>query len=91
MMGTTDILFQLQTHVAPLVGAARAEDVAPDKYPHELGLDSMGLVDLLVFIEKTFGIPLLSSGLRQEDLTSLTTLAQKIAAYADRATTGEHV
>lgn len=82
-MEANDILVQLQARVAPLVGASRAEDVAPDKYPHELGMDSMGLVDLLVFVEKTFGVPLLSSGLQQEDLASLAALASKIAAYAN--------
>lgn len=72
-----DVMRNLRTHVAMLLGVA-AEQVATDRPLHLLGLDSMGFVDLLVFIEKQFNLPLMSSGLAQEDFASLSVLAQRI-------------
>lgn len=89
-MEVNEILPQLRAHVAPFIGAARADDVAPDRCLHELGLDSMGLVDLLVFVEKRFGVSLLAAGVRQDDLASLAALASKIAEHS-AAQAGERV
>jgi len=72
-----DVLLKLRSHVAMLVGAD-AEHVVTDKPLHLLGLDSMGFVDLLVFIEKQFGLSLMSSGLSNDDFASLSVLAQRI-------------
>jgi len=73
-----DVTAKLREHVALLTGTG-ADDVATDRPLHLLGLDSMGFVDLLVFIEKQFGLPLMSSGLAQEDFASLSVLARRIA------------
>ena len=72
-----EVMRKLRTHVALLVGADAAH-VAMDQPLHLLGLDSMGFVDLLVFIEKQFGLSLLSSKLNQEDFASLSALTQRI-------------
>ena len=79
-MATTidDVRLKLKEHVAFLLGVA-ADGVAADRPLHELGLDSMGFVDLLVFIEKQFGLSLMNSGLSQEDFASLEVLAKRIA------------
>ena len=76
-MNENDVLLKLQTHVALLVGSDAAQ-VAADRPLHLLGLDSMGFVDLLVFIEKQFNLSLMSSGLAQDDFASLSILTQRI-------------
>jgi len=43
-----------------------------------LGLDSMGFVELLVVIEKTFNLRLMESGLTREDFETLRALAARI-------------
>ena len=78
MSGTADdVMRSLRGHVAMLLGVD-AEQVATDQPLHLLGLDSMGFVDLLVFIEKHFNLPLMSSGLAHEDFASLAVLAQRV-------------
>ncbi len=72
-----EALFKLRTHVAMLLGT-KAEQVATNQPLHEMGLDSMGFVDLLVFIEKQFNLSLMASGLAQDDFSSLEVLAQRI-------------
>ena len=79
-MATTvdDVLVKLKEHVAFLLGV-EAAGLAADQPLHLLGLDSMGFVDLLVFIEKQFGLSLMNSGLSQDDFASLAILAGRIA------------
>ena len=45
-----------------------------------LGLDSMGFVEILVFIEKDFGLRLAESGLTREDFQTIHALANRISA-----------
>ena len=79
MAATADeVIRKLQAHVAMLLGC-HAEHVATDQPLHLLGLDSMGFVDLLVFIEKQFGLSLMASGLSNDDFASLAVLAQRVA------------
>ena len=47
-----------------------------------LGLDSMGLVELLVYIEKTFQLRLIDSGLTREDFETIHALACRISKSA---------
>ena len=44
-----------------------------------LGLDSMGLVEILVVIEKKFGLRLIDSGLTRDDFQTIRTLAARIS------------
>ncbi|MBF0593867.1 MAG: acyl carrier protein [Candidatus Omnitrophica bacterium] len=53
--------------------------VAADKPLHELGLDSMGFVELLVFIEKKFGLKLMDSGLSRDHFKTVRVLADNIS------------
>jgi acyl carrier protein len=78
-----NVMFKLRTHVALLLGTD-AEHVATDQPLHLLGLDSMGFVDLLVFIEKQFGLALMSSKLAREDFASLTLLTQRIVQASQK-------
>ena len=45
---------------------------------HEMGVDSLSFVELLVFIEKTFNIKLMESGLTSEDFRTIRSLASSI-------------
>jgi len=53
--------------------------IQPDVSLPELGLDSMGFVELLVVIEKVFSLRLIESGLTREDFHTLHALAARIA------------
>ena len=44
-----------------------------------LGLDSMGFVELLVFVEKAFHLRLIESGLTREDFETIHALACRIS------------
>ena len=46
---------------------------------HEVGIDSLSFVELLVFIEKTFNIQLMESGLTREDFRTIRSLASSIS------------
>lgn len=54
--------------------------IKPDVPLPSLGLDSMGFVEVLVFIEKTFGLRLTESGLNREDFQTIRALANRISA-----------
>lgn len=47
-----------------------------------LGLDSLGFVELLVVIEKTFNLRLIESGLTREDFGTIHALAARISKDA---------
>ncbi|MFH1146845.1 MAG: acyl carrier protein [Pseudomonadota bacterium] len=46
---------------------------------HDLGIDSLGLVEILVFIEKTFNLRLLESGLARKNFETVQALSQFIS------------
>ena len=54
--------------------------IKPDVPLPSLGLDSMGFVEILVFIEKAFGLRLTESGLNREDFQTIRALANRISA-----------
>ncbi len=51
-----------------------------DKAFHELGVDSLGFVEILVFIEKKFKLQLIASDLTKKDFESI----RSLAAYLSR-------
>jgi len=57
-----------------------ATAVAPDKPFHELGIDSLGFIEVLVFIEKTFKLPLIASDLTKKDFETIHSLASYISS-----------
>jgi len=56
-----------------------ASAIAPDIPFHELGIDSLGFVEILVFIEKTFKLPLIASDLTKKDFATIRSLATFIS------------
>ncbi len=54
-------------------------DIKPDASLPSLGLDSMGFVELLVVVEKVFGVRLIESGLTRDDFETIQALAARIS------------
>ena len=54
-------------------------DIAPDMPFHDLGIDSLGFVEILVYIEKTFKLQLISSDLTRKDFETVHSLASFIS------------
>lgn len=76
-MNETEVLLELRKHVAMLLEQP-VERIGAERPLHEMGLDSMGFVDLLVFIEKRFCLPLMTSRLGQDDFATLSRLTRRI-------------
>jgi acyl carrier protein len=55
------------------------DTVILDKPFHELGIDSLGFVEILVFIEKTFKLQLIASDLTKKDFETIHSLASFIS------------
>jgi acyl carrier protein len=53
--------------------------IFPEMPFHELGIDSLGFIEILVFIEKTFNLQLISADLTKKDFENIHLLAQLIA------------
>lgn len=53
--------------------------VAPDKPFHDLGIDSMGFVEILVYVEKTFKLQLITTDLTRKDFETIHSLASFIS------------
>jgi acyl carrier protein len=56
-----------------------AAEISPDKPFHELGIDSLGFVEILVFIEKTLKLQLIASQLNRKDFESVRALSTYIS------------
>ncbi|MDH3981910.1 MAG: acyl carrier protein [Kiritimatiellaceae bacterium] len=68
---------ELKTRIADIL-SIEADGLSMDVPLHTLGLDSMRMVELLVFIETHYGIDLMASGMQREDIASITALARSI-------------
>jgi len=80
-MGTNPAEIEIQkrlTEQIALVVSVKPGAVKPDAALHELGMDSMGFVEMLVFIEKQFGLKLIETGLKREDFQTVQSLAKRI-------------
>lgn len=69
-----DVTDRLTAEVAALLRRP-AGDIQPERPLHELGLDSMTFVELIVFIEKQFGVNPLEAEISQHDIETLDRLA----------------
>lgn len=54
-------------------------EIAPDKPFHDMGIDSLGFVEILVFIEKNFKLELIASDLTKQDFETVHSLASFIS------------
>lgn len=78
-MTVDEIESQLIEGIAAITGRTAGE-IASDQALHEVGIDSLGLVEILVFIEKHFGLPLIAADLTRKDFENIRTLAAYIAS-----------
>lgn len=53
--------------------------IGPELTLPELGIDSLGFVEILVYIEKTFNLPLIASDLSRKDFETIRSLAAFIS------------
>jgi acyl carrier protein len=63
-----------------------ASAISPDVPFHDLGIDSMGFIEILVFIEKTFKLPLIASDLTRKDFETIHALASFIKGKVQHGT-----
>jgi acyl carrier protein len=76
-MTVQDIEQKLIEGISLIANKDRSAIVA-DKPFHELGIDSLGFVEILVFIEKTFKLQLIASDLTRKDFETIHSLASFI-------------
>lgn len=55
-----------------------AKQISADDLLHDLGLDSLGFVELLVSIERIFNIKLMNTHLSKEDFSTISSLSKRI-------------
>lgn len=63
--------------------------LAPDKVNpqtplHDLGMDSLSFVEVLIFIEKRFNLKLIESGLNRESFKTIRSLAECTAQELEK-------
>lgn len=63
--------------IASIISADK-KTLALDQPFHDLGVDSLGFVEILVFIEKTFKLQLIQSDLTRKDFETTRSLASFI-------------
>ena len=70
---------QLCSEIQTLRGLA-AGTVKPESTLPSLGMDSLKLVSLLLVIEQKFGVNLMKTGMKPDDMKSVKTLAAAVMA-----------
>jgi acyl carrier protein len=78
-MSIEEIAEALRQELAVVLNQPPVE-LALERPLHEIGVDSIAFVELMVFIEKRFGLSLLEARLERKDIESL----QAIAATVER-------
>lgn len=77
-MNVQEIEEKLIKVIATITNQQPAE-ISPDKPFHELGIDSLGFVEILVFIEKNLKLQLIASQLNRKDFETVRSLATFIS------------
>lgn len=78
-MTQQEIENRLIEQIATITGQTAAE-IAADKPFHDLGIDSLGFVEILVFIEKSLKLQLIASQLDRKDFETVRSLAAFISS-----------
>lgn len=79
MNGDPDSIVRLLMRETEIIFTGRSVKISPEAPLAELGFDSMSLVELLVSIERHFGVKMMEIGLSPEDLKSLNSLALRVS------------
>lgn len=75
-----EIREQLIREIAIITNADTAE-IDPSAPLHSLGMDSLKFVELLVAIERIFGVKLMETGMTREDFFTVDALSQAISRH----------
>ena len=76
-MSIEDVEDALRQELAVVLNQPPAE-LALERPLHEIGVDSIAFVELMVFIEKRFGVSLLEARLERKDIESLRAIASSV-------------
>ena len=76
-MTLTEIKEKLIEQIALSVGQ-EPSTITSEMMLHEIGMDSLKLIELFVFIEKEFKVQVMESGISQEAIMKIESLAQSI-------------
>ena len=77
MLTQSEIQIELAQRIADIL-SMEVCSVDVEAPLHTLGLDSMRMVEMLVFIEKKYSVDLMASGLSREDVSSISALARSV-------------
>lgn len=77
-MGLEEIRTELAGAVADILGMETGE-LDTSAMLMDIGMDSLGLVETFVYIEKNFGLRLLETGIKREEMESIDALSSYIA------------
>ena len=77
-MTVSEIEEKLIQAIASITSADKSS-ITADMAFHELGIDSLGFVEILVFIEKNFKLPLIETDLTKKDFETIHSLAAFIS------------
>ena len=80
-MGVDEIRKELAGGVADILSREPSE-LDTGAMLFDLGMDSLGLVETFVFIEKSFGLRLLETGIKKENMESIDALSEYIAGLS---------
>lgn len=83
MIDKTEIERAITAETATILGIDDS-DVTPHTKLESLGIDSIRLVELLIFIEKQYGIRLMDAGLDRNSLRDASSLAASVAAALEK-------
>ena len=76
-MNAQKIQAELAEQVAGILSKSPLS-IDPNAPLHTLGLDSMRMVEIILFIEKQYGVDLMASGLKREDVASIAALTRTV-------------
>jgi len=68
---------ELSRQVAAMIGR-NPEEAPPQTSLESLGIDSIRLVEILIFVEREYGVKLMEAGLTRDDLQNAASLARRI-------------
>ena len=81
MSDAAQVSAQLRAFLAEEVFLDRTpETIGEDDDLVEMGMDSLAILRLMLFIEETFGVDLSDEGLMDEGLSTVKAIAERIAA-----------
>lgn len=78
MVDKTQIENDLTSEIATIL-AKDEDEVTPNTPLESLGIDSIRLIEVLIFIEKKYGLRMMDSGLKADSLRDAASLADAVS------------